>query len=109
MKTNIIVENIIEKAMVLEHQFEIDVVCRIAKDSCEAHGFDADYTNEVVEYIECKLTALQDFRKGIIDCKAGIYDKWYRYNRKDDGAAYDKGWMRQNKTTMVEHVEFIKA
>lgn len=21
----------------------------------------------------------------------GYYDKWYRYNRQDDGAAYDRG------------------
>ena len=23
---------------------------------------------------------------------AGVYDKWYRWNRDDDGAAYDYGW-----------------
>ena len=33
-----------------------------------------------------------DFQAGIADAKAGIYDKWYRYNRKDDGAWYDRGW-----------------
>ena len=29
---------------------------------------------------------------GARDVKAGFYDKWYRHNRVDDGAAYDAGW-----------------
>ena len=33
------------------------------------------------------LTARKDFQKGEIDCKNGIYDKWYRYHREDDGLA----------------------
>lgn len=34
----------------------------------------------------------KDVQAGINDAKAGIYDKWYRYHRSDDGAAYDAGW-----------------
>ena len=37
---------------------------------------------------------LTDEQKGYTDRKAGYYDKWYRYNRADDGAAYDAGVMR---------------
>jgi hypothetical protein len=29
--------------------------------------------------------------KGKRDRLAGYYDKWYRYNREDDGAEYDRG------------------
>jgi hypothetical protein len=32
-----------------------------------------------------------DFDAGYRDRTAGYYDKWYRYNRTDDGAAYDAG------------------
>lgn len=33
-----------------------------------------------------------DFKAGQRDKKAGYYDKWYRYNRRDDGEAYDAGF-----------------
>jgi len=36
-------------------------------------------------------TNVQDFLKGKRERLAGFYDKWYRYNRSDDGAAYDAG------------------
>lgn len=28
---------------------------------------------------------------GFRDASVGYYDKWYRYNRKDDGRRYDEG------------------
>lgn len=34
----------------------------------------------------------KDMEAGARDAKAGFYDKWYRHNRVDDGAAYDAGW-----------------
>ena len=33
-----------------------------------------------------------DYAAGQRDHAAGYYDKWYRYNRKDDGAEYDRGF-----------------
>ena len=33
-----------------------------------------------------------DYDAGVKDAQAGIYDKWYRHHRTDDGAMYDKGW-----------------
>lgn len=51
----------------------------------------------------------KDIEQGMQDCKVGIYDKWYRYNRQDDGQAYDAGWTLQNKTTQNEEVKFIQA
>jgi len=36
-------------------------------------------------------TQEKDRRQGYKERKAGYYDKWYRYNRMDDGAAYDDG------------------
>lgn len=32
------------------------------------------------------------YEAGLRDAKAGIYDKWYRWNAKDDGAEYERGW-----------------
>ena len=39
-----------------------------------------------------------DYIYGIKDAISGIYDKFYRYNRKDDGYEYDKGikWALNN-------------
>lgn len=39
-------------------------------------------------------TAQKDEAAGYRDRKAGYYDKWYRYNRADNGAAYDRGCVR---------------
>lgn len=50
---------------------------------------------------------VHDALQGMEDCKLGIYDKWFRYNRPDDGAAYDKGWTAQNATTQNEEVKFL--
>jgi hypothetical protein len=36
-------------------------------------------------------TNVRDYQQGKKERMAGYYDKWYRYNRKDDGAAYDDG------------------
>lgn len=38
-------------------------------------------------------TNVNDFNQGKKERLAGYYDKWYRYNRSDDGAAYDDGCM----------------
>lgn len=38
-------------------------------------------------------TNVKDFMVGKRDREAGYYDKWYRYNHKDNGAAYDAGCM----------------
>ena len=36
-------------------------------------------------------TEVNDFLAGKKERTAGYYDKWYRYNRDDNGAAYDSG------------------
>ena len=47
------------------------------------------------EYEQIKAeTAKKDMAAGYRDRKAGYYDKWYRYNRPDDGAAYDAGCVK---------------
>lgn len=56
-----------------------------------------------------KAIAKADYLIAKRDCKNSIYDKWYRYNRKDDGYAYDLGWMEQNKETQVEIIQFING
>lgn len=63
---------------------------------------------EIIEQANRRIeTAEHDYKQAMNDCKNGIYDKWFRYHRTDDGRAYDMGWMEQNKTTMVERVQFI--
>lgn len=37
-------------------------------------------------------TNVRDFEAGQRDKKAGCYDKWYRWNRNDNGMAYDEGF-----------------
>lgn len=44
------------------------------------------YTQEDLDVI-----AAADEKRGYEDRKAHCYDKWYRYNRRDNGAAYDRG------------------
>ena len=40
------------------------------------------------------------------DAKAGIYDKWYRHHRDDDGAAYDAGWISaRNENENIQIIE----
>lgn len=51
--------------------------------------------------------ALRDQESARMDCIDGIYDKFYRYNRTDDGQAYDKAWRAQNQITRNETVTFI--
>ena len=41
-----------------------------------------------------EIKKITDETRGYNDRKAGYYDKWFRYNRKDDGALYDKGVVR---------------
>lgn len=43
-------------------------------------------------------TVEKDFYWGAMDRVAGYYDKWYRYNHADEGAAYDLGqrWAADN-------------
>ena len=36
-------------------------------------------------------TAFSDIKNGYKDRSVGYYDKWYRYNRADEGRAYDIG------------------
>ena len=41
-----------------------------------------------VEYLK---TLEKDIKAGYHDRKVGYYDKWYRYNRYDEGRGYDAG------------------
>jgi hypothetical protein len=61
------------------------------------------------------MNKCSDQRKGKADRLAGYYDKWYRYNRKDDGAEYDKGVVEAvnsgrcpDKFTLIEAYEGIR-
>jgi hypothetical protein len=109
MRVNRTVGEIITKALVLEHQHDIDEVLAMSQDACRKAGIEEKWTAQIIEHIRYRLVDAQDFRAGVRDCKAGIYDKWYRYHRRNDGAAYDKGWMHENKTRIVENVHFLDA
>jgi hypothetical protein len=51
--------------------------------------------------------AANHYEKNRMDCIAGVYDKFYRYNRTDEGQAYDKAWQAQNQITQNETVKFL--
>lgn len=69
-----------------------------------------DYTNEIMGRAKAQADmAAHDYYKAVSDCKQGIYDKWYRYNRNDDGYSYDLGWMNQNQETQNDVVRFING
>lgn len=59
---------------------------------------------------------IEDFKKmtdeerGYRDRLAGYYDKWFRYNRTDGGAAYDKGCVRAvDSGKCPDHFTLIEA
>lgn len=53
---------------------------------------------------------LTDEQRGYNDRKAGFYDKWYRYNRADDGAAYDRGCVKAvDSGKCPEHFTLIES
>jgi hypothetical protein len=56
-------------------------------------------------------TERKDETQGRKDRKAGFYDKWYRYNRTDDGAAYDRGCVSavNSGTCPVDRFTLIEA
>lgn len=56
-----------------------------------------------------KDAARSDYLVAGIHCKKGIYDKFYRYHRSDNGFAYDLGWMHANETYKNEKVQFIEC
>ena len=45
----------------------------------------------VEEAIENFEHYMRDYRHGYEDRQNHVYDKWYRYNRRDNGKAYDAG------------------
>ena len=52
----------------------------------------------------------KDRDAGYRDRMAGYYDKWYRYNRKDDGAAYDQGFLlAAEQSSAADDVHFIEC
>lgn len=40
---------------------------------------------------DSEISSNRDFDFGYRDGKSGYYDKWYRYNRNDNGAEYERG------------------
>lgn len=55
-----------------------------------------------------ETTQTRDFRAGYTACFAGYYDKWYRYNRNDDGVAYDEGYTAARKAGCVVETQIIE-
>ena len=52
-------------------------------------------------------SGLQDFISGQKDKESGYYDKWYRWNRKDDGRAYDMGFNSIEFTKEIKIIECV--
>jgi hypothetical protein len=63
-----------------------------------------------MEEARLKMARIErDYNEGCSDCKQGVYDKSYRYHRRDNGEAYDLGWTYQNEIERNETVKFISA
>lgn len=68
-----------------------------------------DYKSYLVSKFDERLRiAESDFNQACSDCLLGVYDKWFRYHRSDDGTAYDLGWQFANKTIQNDAVRFIE-
>lgn len=58
-------------------------------------------TQEEVDKMERERIE-RDWKAGHNDRMAGYYDKWYRYNRRDNGKAYDEGQQEALKNPKCE-------
>lgn len=55
-------------------------------------------------------TAAKDIQWGYEQRAVGYYDKWYRYNRADEGRAYDLGcWLAANTANCKELFQIIEC
>lgn len=64
-----------------------------------------DETTKSNLIIKTSQTNTVDFDAGKRDKQAGYYDKWYRYNRKDAGQAYDEGFKSIEFTKEITIIE----
>lgn len=70
---------------------------------------DTVYTVEELDEIYEQIVT-RDIEKGYADRMVGYYDKWYRYNRIDNGKAYDKGVeLATKEDECSEEVTFISS
>lgn len=70
---------------------------------------DKVYTSEELDEIYEQIST-KDMQKGFSDRMVGFYDKWYRYNREDNGKAYDKGVeLATKEDECSEEVTFIPS
>ena len=54
-------------------------------------------------------TAAKDVQRGYEERAVGYYDKWYRYQRADEGKAYDLGqWLASNTEGCTEAFQIIE-
>lgn len=54
-------------------------------------------------------TNVTDFMSGQRDKKAGYYDKWYRWNRNDEGKAYDDGFRSVSTNADINIIECMHS
>lgn len=67
--------------------------------TCESKGYfvmdigmaSMFHAHEIVSFPSVEK---KDEEAGYNDRVNGYYDKWYRYNRRDNGAAYDRGCVK---------------
>lgn len=55
------------------------------------------------------MNAVRDFEAGQRDRRFGIYDKWYRYNHRDEGKAYDEGWQSVKEKDKWNKLTFLNG
>ena len=76
-------------------------IAELAKKALDAgNPYYRTHPNELPEKLDKDYleTASKDILFGYRDRMVGYYDKWYRYNRADEGRAYDLGVRRAADT-----------
>ena len=79
-------QNYINKGLIKVYEVE-------GKEFVLVKSHDILYTMEAFDKMENERIE-KDRKRGYEDRKAHYYDKWYRYNRPDDGKAYDEGCVK---------------
>lgn len=56
-----------------------------------------------------EMTNLTQVQKAAYrDCAGGYFDKFYRYNHKDNGTAYQMAWTEAQKIFHPENITYIE-
>ncbi|MCQ2299708.1 MAG: hypothetical protein MJZ81_06260 [Bacteroidales bacterium] len=87
------------KRYIIEDNYGQDITAKVtlAVKNAEIRVIDENGT-DITSKIQFKEIVIRHYEAGQRDAQAGFYDKWYRYNAKDGGYSYEKGWLSRKRT-----------